>query len=448
MSVVTTVGGGPGQSPPAPPHPAPDTEMSVVSQLEPSDAPSKSFKDVVSIGPSSSFADIDTEIVAQEGDISSYMDERGPVIQLSDRFRAKVYEQWKNTVIVKLWGRPIGYRMLCSRLPRLWSLRGSFKVIDLDHNYFLVKLTDSYDCIRALADGPWVIMDHYLTVEPWQPNFDPVTHKNTTVVAWIQIPGFSCELYQTEILREVCNRIGKFIRIDYSTQRAERGRFAKAAVELDLSMPLQTEACVEGRWYPIWYESLPLVCFHYGKAGQNLSTCSTRVFVPSGVPVAGVAAASVTTPTAVPTVPSALSSSLGYKAPHSTMATQVNASSGKYGEWMLVPPKKRTGKKVGLNNGGELKDGLRVASNGSRFDVLATSSSDVQAPAEPSLSGGKYVTGMASSSSETIVSVGAATGAPKRTSLGHNAPRRGVFLNSEVGMGADRDGPVKRSQGN
>ncbi|KAJ4823081.1 hypothetical protein Tsubulata_009607 [Turnera subulata] len=88
-------------------------------------------------------------------------------------------------------------------------------VLDLDLNYYLVRLADNYDYIRALTGGPWVILDHYLTVEPWQPNFEPASHKVTSVVAWVRVP--------------------------------ERGKFAKAAVELDLSQPLQTGTCVDGR---------------------------------------------------------------------------------------------------------------------------------------------------------------------------------------------------------
>ncbi|KAJ4843639.1 hypothetical protein Tsubulata_020154 [Turnera subulata] len=93
--------------------------------------------------------------------------------------------------------------MLCNRLQILWGLRGSFRVIDLDHNYFLVKLSDRSDYTRALTGGPWVIMDHYLTVSPWQPNFEPASHKFTSVVAWIRVHGLSTELYQLAILKEI-----------------------------------------------------------------------------------------------------------------------------------------------------------------------------------------------------------------------------------------------------
>ncbi|KAJ4832638.1 hypothetical protein Tsubulata_001385 [Turnera subulata] len=232
--------------------------------MESSEAPvdmhtggTKSFKDALDSQPVVSGLDIDTELEPMEGAVTSEMTERGPVIRLSARFRERIHQQWADTVIVKLWGRPMGYKLLCNRLQRLWGLRGGFRVLDLDLNYYLVRLADNYDYIRALTGGPWVILDHYLTVEPWQPNFEPASHKVTSVVAWVRVPGLSSELYQLAIMREVCNRVGHFIRVDYSTQKAERGRFAKAAVELDLSQPLQTETCVDGVWYPIMYENLP-----------------------------------------------------------------------------------------------------------------------------------------------------------------------------------------------
>ncbi|KAJ4827405.1 hypothetical protein Tsubulata_006457 [Turnera subulata] len=73
------------------------------------------------------------------------------------------------------------------------------------------------DCLRALTEGPWVIMDHYLTVEPWEPNFDPLAHK-----------------------------------------KSERGKYAKVAVELDLSKPLDTETTTGSRYAALEVEPVPV----------------------------------------------------------------------------------------------------------------------------------------------------------------------------------------------
>ncbi|KAJ4843086.1 hypothetical protein Tsubulata_019146 [Turnera subulata] len=101
-----------------------------------------------------------------------------------------------------------------------------------------------------------------------------------SVLAWARIPRLFTKLYQLAILREVYNRIGRTIRVEHSTQKTERWRFAKVVVELDLSKPLETEACVDDVWYPILYESLPQVCFSCGRTGHLLVNCRVEVAVP------------------------------------------------------------------------------------------------------------------------------------------------------------------------
>ncbi|KAJ4846151.1 hypothetical protein Tsubulata_034330 [Turnera subulata] len=322
----------------------------------------KSFRDVLGTKPMASPLEIDTELEALEGDVVSEMTERGPVIRLSDRFRDRINKQWEDTVIVKIWGHTLGYRMLCNRLQRLWSLRGGFRVIDLDHNYYLVKLTDHQDYLHVLTGGPWVILDHYLTVESWQPNFDLSRHKVTSIVAWVRVPGLSTELYQLAILKEICNRIGRMIRVDYSTQKTERGRFAKVVVELDISKPLETEACVDGVWYPIVYESLPQVCFNCGRAGHLMVNCPIVVFPTPSV--------SATTPHQ----PMPVSSSGGMESVSTTMKPGLaiaGVSSTKYGDWMLVPPRNRQHrKKTSVESQDGRKDTNKGKQPGSRFVAL------------------------------------------------------------------------------
>ncbi|KAJ4825192.1 hypothetical protein Tsubulata_035063 [Turnera subulata] len=342
------------------PMPSPRTSLSAAGGA-------KSFKDA--LGPQlSSYSvglDVDSELEPLEGDVSSVMTERGPVISLSDRFRKRIHQQWEDT-IMKMWGRSIGYKYLCDHLQRLWGLRGSFRVINLDHNYFLVRLADGYDYLRALTGGPWVVLDHYLTVEPWQPNFEPASHRVTSVVAWIRVLGLSSELFQLAILKEIGNHIGCFIRMDYSTQKTERGRFAKATVELDLSTPLQTETCVGGVWYTIMYENIPQVCFECGRAGHAMSSCPSKLQATSAPnPKAAATSACDTAMVTTSEVQvAALSGTDG--------AAGRGVSNSKYGDWILVPPKVRQpAKKPTQVQSKGTKNGPRVQTSGSRYGALA-----------------------------------------------------------------------------
>ncbi|KAI9122284.1 hypothetical protein K1719_006973 [Acacia pycnantha] len=60
--------------------------------------------------------------------------------------------------------------------------RGVVSLINIGHGYFVVKLTNKEDFVHALTGGPWMIFDHYLTIRPWEPQFNPKTAKIDRVV--------------------------------------------------------------------------------------------------------------------------------------------------------------------------------------------------------------------------------------------------------------------------
>ncbi|KAJ4832410.1 hypothetical protein Tsubulata_031413 [Turnera subulata] len=223
-----------------PPRVTPEVTMMPVESPHP--GPS-SFKDKLLCGSHPIPAATDNDFVEQEGDIVSFLTPEGPVVKISDRYRAMLHKRWENTLILKMWGRNINYRTLCSRLPNLWKLKESVRVVDLANNFYF---------------------------------FNPASHKVTSVVAWIQIPDISCEYYDRGILRAVCNEIGKLIRLDHNTEEAIRGHYARVAVELDLTKPLQSQVFVDDKWYFISYENIPQICFHCGIAGHLMSSCPYR----------------------------------------------------------------------------------------------------------------------------------------------------------------------------
>ncbi|KAJ4841399.1 hypothetical protein Tsubulata_048489 [Turnera subulata] len=211
ISVVSLT---PSSSAPAPPE---VTMVPVASAPQ----PSSSFKDKLIAGSSPSPSSED-EFVEQDDDITAFHTPEGPVVKLSNRYRSMLHKRWAYTLIVKLWGRTIGFRSLCNKLPNLWSLKEGVKVVDLANNFYFVRFSNRQDYMHALADGPWIVFDHCLT-----------------------IPELSCEYYDRRLLYTVCNMIGRLVKIDYNTQEAIRGRYARVAIELDLKKPLQSQVFVD-----------------------------------------------------------------------------------------------------------------------------------------------------------------------------------------------------------
>ncbi|XP_006469095.2 uncharacterized protein LOC102629728 [Citrus sinensis] len=209
----------------------------------------------------------------EEGDVIENKDGPLPSIYFSDRVHEKLCAPWKNSVIVKLRGRTIGYRTLCMRLNTMWKTTMSYSVIDLDNNYFLVRFRSASDAIDALTKGLWIIMGHYLTVQPWTPSFDVNKTEMDRVNVWIRLHGLAVHFYNQQILQKLGQLVGTVIKIDSNTASSARGRFARLAVSLSLAKPLVSQFVLDGRIQKVEYEGLPVICFTCGRYGYSSSNC-------------------------------------------------------------------------------------------------------------------------------------------------------------------------------
>ncbi|XP_028080031.1 uncharacterized protein LOC114281677 [Camellia sinensis] len=117
------------------------------------------------------------------------------------------------------------------------------------------------DYTRVYTRKPWVIMDHYLTVRQWEPNFKPSEALETTTALWVRFPELPIEYYQDKVLYAIAKSIGKPLKIDWTIAMATRGKFSWICVEMDLTKPLKPKFILEGRYYNIEYESLHSFCF-------------------------------------------------------------------------------------------------------------------------------------------------------------------------------------------
>ncbi|CAN1829884.1 hypothetical protein LINPERHAP1_LOCUS32682 [Linum perenne] len=172
---------------------------------------------------------------------------------------------WSNSVVVRLLGKSIGYAYLCHRLHVIWKPLGNIHIVDLDKNCFLVKFALEQDYFKALTGGPWTILDHYLAIHQWDHSFRISNDLPKKMVVWVRFPHLPIHLYHPQILTSLGNLIGKTVKVDFNTQRAERGKFARIAIELDLNEPLAPVVEIDGVSQAIEYENMPSLCFGCGK---------------------------------------------------------------------------------------------------------------------------------------------------------------------------------------
>nr|XP_025616677.1 uncharacterized protein LOC112708979 [Arachis hypogaea] len=155
----------------------------------------------------------------------------------------------------------------------MWSGKGSIDVIDLGHEFYLVKFYSQEDLDYALLEGPWKIYDHYLAVRCWEPNFNPLLVTIDKITAWVRLPGLPIELYDRSILRKIGELIGRVVKVDTNTEKMYRGKFARLCVEVDLTKPLIGKYMINGVCFKVEYEGLHQICFTCGRADHDQKNC-------------------------------------------------------------------------------------------------------------------------------------------------------------------------------
>ncbi|KAI7994531.1 hypothetical protein LOK49_LG11G02729 [Camellia lanceoleosa] len=215
-----------------------DAGLSAHNLTPPRNLPTKSFKEALATARQSDhmfdsrveLLSSDEEDDEQEGPTSivhSTSEHMGlPRVSLPKKLLQKIRKPWENALIIKLLRKTIGYTMLCTRVKNIWGLQGEFNAIDLRYDFFLFKFSNQEDYTKVYTGCLWVIMDHYLTVRRWEPNFKPSKAFETTTAIWVRFTELPIEYYQDKILVAIAKTIGKPLKIDWTTAMATRGKFA------------------------------------------------------------------------------------------------------------------------------------------------------------------------------------------------------------------------------
>ena len=62
-------------------------------------------------------------------------------------------------------------------------------IINLAHDYYMVKFNTFSDYEFAFDGGLWLIYDYYLIVRPWSTHFDSKKDKIEKIAMWIHLSG-------------------------------------------------------------------------------------------------------------------------------------------------------------------------------------------------------------------------------------------------------------------
>ncbi|KAJ7954456.1 Zinc ion binding,nucleic acid binding-like protein [Quillaja saponaria] len=196
-----------------------------------------------------------------------------PRIWISKEDLAEIRKPWRNALIVKLLGKSLSYNYLLDRLKQRWNTKGEFKFIDIGCDFYIVKFSSVKDLQFVMSKEPWIIAGHYLSMQKWNPDFDPAREKIIKTTVWIRLPGLPIEYFNSKAFIEAGNQIGKLIKFDKATEDSERGKFARICVEINLGQPLIPKVKIGRLWRRVEYEGLHSICFKCGVYGHSQDNC-------------------------------------------------------------------------------------------------------------------------------------------------------------------------------
>ncbi|XP_019161966.1 PREDICTED: uncharacterized protein LOC109158503 [Ipomoea nil] len=247
-----------------------------------------------------------------------------PTIRLTKKEVEEIRASRRKTLIIKVMGRSVGYAYLLRRHVTMWKPKGSMDLIAIDNDYFLVRFGLVDDLEFAMFEGPWMVLDHYLLVKQWVPDFDPFSNQTEKVLVWVRIPCLPVEYYNIIFLRKLGNKVGRSIRVDQATSLVSRGKFARICVEVDITKPLISKFNYKGKVRHVAYEGIHMICFACGIYGHAPDAC----------------------PRASKTVPAQEQATEGEARKQATTAVKstgnptVVVGAKPFGSWMIAPRRK------------------------------------------------------------------------------------------------------------
>lgn len=265
-------------------------------------------------------------------------------------------------LIIKFLGKNVSFNVLNQRLPGMWGLQGRLHLIDIGYGCFVARFDNKTDYLHVLLDGPWKIFDNYLVAQRWEPDFKPRTAKLKKMAVWVRLPELSVEYFRDDTIKQILENVGKPLKLDRTTAVREKGRFARAAVEVDLDKPLVSKIWVRNEVQMVEYEGLHVVCYGCGVVGHREQDCPLHQPKPQEPPPMDLNVPpsaekddtqQTTTPSATP-VPS----------------PPAVVERPRYGSWMLVTRKPRRNDQ---NNNQQQKKQIQNTprNNNNRFQALA-----------------------------------------------------------------------------
>ena len=162
-----------------------------------------------------------------------------PSVQISSKKVRGTIELWKEKALI---GKFVGVwpkeKDLIKWISSVWNPKGHYDLQLGSKGFFTIIFFNQEDKDRILEGGPYFFFSAGLYLCPWKERFNPETEDLTVAPVWIRLFSLPGEYWDLDILRDIGNALGEFIKVSEQTKAQRYTSFARICVYLDLSKEL------------------------------------------------------------------------------------------------------------------------------------------------------------------------------------------------------------------
>nr|POE85896.1 uncharacterized protein CFP56_18243 [Quercus suber] len=194
-------------------------------------------------------------------------------IKFSKDLKNEIRSPWTRSLIVKVYGRSMGFNFIHNKLLAMWKPAGRLDCVGLGHGFFLTRLLLKEDYENILRKGPWFIEGNFLSIRLWEPNFHPATANVSSVAVWIRLNELPIKYYNAKTLHQIGKSIGNVLKVDTHKATETKGKFTRLCMQIDINKPLVTTILIGKFEQPVCYEGIQKLCFGCGRVGHQKNLC-------------------------------------------------------------------------------------------------------------------------------------------------------------------------------